>query len=253
MDKRDRRDEACLVLNMYIPSTQSTNIFLKEKVKTETLPEFFAVRTAFQTAGKGQVGNRWEAQRGKNLLFSVLLKPHHIAIQEQFIISQLVSVAIVRVMQNHKVDCSIKWPNDIYVDNKKLGGILIENSLRGSQIEYSIIGIGLNINQVEFKSDAPNPVSTFNILDKKIALKSLFFEIVAQLKQLYTESNYAKIKSEYLKFIYRKNGLYSYRYPRGDQFEAEINAIGNDGQLWLKKHNGEILGFYFKEVEFVLS
>ena len=253
MDKRVRRDEACLVLNIYIPTTQSTNIFLKEKVKTETLPEFFAVRTAFQTSGKGQVGNSWEAQRGKNLLFSVLLKPHHIPIQEQFIISQLVSVAIVRVMQNHNVECSIKWPNDIYVGDKKLGGILIENSLRGSLIDYSIIGIGLNINQLEFKSDAPNPVSTFNILDKKISLKSLFLEIIAQLKLLYSETDTVKIKSEYLQYLYRKNGFFTFKIPNSDQFEAEIHAIGNDGQLWLKKHNGEILGFYFKEVEFVLS
>jgi BirA family transcriptional regulator, biotin operon repressor / biotin---[acetyl-CoA-carboxylase] ligase len=252
MDKRARRDEACLVLNIYIPSTQSTNILLKEKLKTETLPEFFAVRTAFQTAGKGQVGNSWEAQRGKNLLFSVLLFPHHIAIHEQFIISQMVSVAIVRILKQYGIESSIKWPNDIYVDDKKLGGILIENSLRGSQIEYSIIGIGLNINQLEFKSDAPNPVSTFNILHKKIALKSLFLEIVAQLKLLYSETDTAKIKSEYLQFLYRKNGFFTFKIPNSEQFEAEIHAFGNDGQLWLKKRNGELVGFYFKEVEFVL-
>lgn len=237
----------------YIASTKSTNILLKEKVKTETLPEFFALRTAFQTAGKGQVGNSWESQRGKNLLFSVLLKPHHIAIQEQFIISQLVSVAIVRTMQQYKLECSIKWPNDIYVGDKKLGGILIENSLRGSQIEYSIIGIGLNINQIEFMSDAPNPVSTFNILHKKIALKSLFLEIVAQLKQLYLEVLTTTIKTDYQQYLYRKKGFFSYKYPNGELFEAEIQSIGNDGQLWLKKRNGDFVGFYFKEVEFALS
>ncbi len=236
----------------YIPSTQSTNILLKEKVKTETLPEFFAVRAAFQSSGKGQVGNKWEAQRGKNLLLSVLLFPHHIAIHEQFIISQIVSVAIVRVMQKYKVGCSIKWPNDMYVGGKKLGGILIENSLSGSMIDYSIVGIGLNINQLEFKSDALNPVSTFNILHKKIALKSLFSEIVAEIKQLYLQTDTTQIKSEYLQFLYRKTGFYNYKIPNGEQFEAEIHAIGNDGKLRLKKRNGELADFYFKEVEFVL-
>jgi BirA family biotin operon repressor/biotin-[acetyl-CoA-carboxylase] ligase len=237
----------------YIPITQSTNIFLKEKVKTETLPEFFAVRTAFQTEGKGQVGNRWESQRGKNLLFSMLLRPHHIAIPEQFILSQIVSVAIVQVMQKHKVECSIKWPNDIYVGDKKLGGILIENSLRGGRIDYTIVGIGLNVNQIDFKSNAPNPISTYNILIKKITVKTLFLEITEQIKQLYLHIDVADIKSKYQQYLYRKSGFFTYKYPNGELFEAEIHAIGNDGQLWLKKHNGELAGFYFKEVEFVLS
>jgi len=238
---------------LYIPSTPSTNIFLKEKVKKETLPEFFAVRTAFQTAGKGQVGNSWEAQRGKNLLFSLLLRPHHIPIHEQFIISQLVSLAIVRVMQQHEVACSIKWPNDIYVGDKKLGGILIENSLRGTLIDYSIVGIGLNINQKEFKSGAPNPISACNILHKKITLKLLFTKIVAEIKQLYLTAGASEIQSEYQQNLYRRSGFYTYKMPNGDTFEAEIHAIDNDGQLWLKKRNGEVMGFYFKEVEFVLS
>lgn len=226
---------------------------LKEKVKTETLPEFFVVRTAFQTVGKGQAGNSWESQRGKNLLFSILLFPHHIAIHEQFIISQTVSVAIVRILKQYGIESSVKWPNDIYVGDKKLGGILIENSLRGNLIDYSIIGIGLNINQFEFKSDAPNPVSTFNILHKKINLKSISSEIIVELKQLYLQTDATQIKSEYLQSLYRKTGFFRYKIPNAEVFDAEIHTIGNDGQLWLKKRSGEIVGFYFKEVEFVLS
>jgi len=237
----------------YIATINSTNSELKRMLSAETIPEFFAIRTGFQSAGKGQIGNSWEAQRGKNLLFSLLLKPHHIAISEQFILSQIVSVAIVRVMQNHKIDCTIKWPNDIYVGDKKLGGILIENSLRGNKIDYSIIGIGLNINQSIFKSNAPNPISTFNILSKKIDLKTLFLEIIEEIKQLYLHDDSNDIKSEYQQYLFRKNGLFNYKYPDNKLFEAEINAIGNDGKLWLKKRNGEIESFYFKEVEFVLT
>ncbi len=236
----------------YIPSTQSTNILLKEKVKTKTLPEFFVVRTAFQTAGKGQMGNSWESERGKNLLFSALLYPHRIAIHDQFIISQMVSVAIVRVLQKYDVACSIKWPNDIYAGDKKLGGILIENSLRGSKIEYSIVGIGLNINQIKFKSDAPNPISMLNILHRKLSVKLLLSEVLIQLKQLCLQTDHAQIKSEYLQSLYRKSGFHSYKIPNGETFEAMIDTIENDGQLRLKKHNGESAGFYFKEVEFVL-
>jgi len=236
----------------YIHSTASTNILLKELVRKDKLPEFFAVRTAFQSAGKGQVGNSWEAQRGKNLLCSVLLYPHHIAIPDQFIISQITSLAIVRTLQKHKVECCIKWPNDIYAGDKKLGGILIENSLRGSNIDYSIIGIGLNINQIEFVSNAPNPVSTIHILNKKLPVKTLFSEFIEQLKLLYLQTEIAQIKMEYLQFLYRKSGFFTYKTSNGAPFEAEIHAIGKDGQLWLKKRSGEIAGFYFKEVEFVL-
>jgi len=237
----------------YIAAIDSTNSELKRIQSKETLPEFFAIRTAFQSAGKGQTGNSWESQRGKNLLFSLLFRPHHIAIPEQFILSQIVSVAIVRTMLQHKVECSIKWPNDIYVGDKKMGGILIENCLRGSRIDFSIVGIGLNINQVEFVSDAPNPVSTFNILNKEIALTTLFSEIIEHIKQLYLHVNVADIKSEYQQYLYRKKGFYTYKYPNGELFEAEIHTIGNDGQLWLKKRNGELIVFYFKEVEFVLT
>lgn len=235
----------------YIPSISSTNSELKRIQSTETLPEFYAIRTGFQSAGKGQIGNSWEAQRGKNLLFSLLLRPHQIEIHEQFIISQMVSLAIVKVLQTYNVESVIKWPNDIYVGDKKLGGILIENSLRGSKIDYTIVGIGLNINQINFKSDAPNPISTFNILQKKIALKSLFSQIVEEIKQLYLQADTTQIKSEYQQYLYRKNGIFTYKIPNGETFDAEIHAIGNYGQLWLKKSNGEIVGFYFKEVEFV--
>jgi len=235
----------------YIASTPSTNILLKELVRKEKLPEFFAVRTAFQSAGKGQLGNSWEAERGKNMLCSVLLYPHSVAIHEQFMISQMVSVAILRVLQKYGVDCCIKWPNDIYVGNKKLGGILIENSLRGSKIDFSIIGIGLNINQKEFKSNAPNPVSTFNILQKKLSVKEIFSEIMTEIKNLYLYTDIAVVKSEYLQYLFRKTGFYSFKIPNGEVFEAAIDTIGSDGQLWLKKRDGNLSGFYFKEVEFI--
>ena len=236
----------------YIPTTQSTNIFLKEKLKTETLPEFFAVRTAFQTAGKGQIGNSWEAERGKNLLCSMLLYPHHIAIQEQFIISQIISVAIVNTLKEYCTGFEIKWPNDIYFGNKKIGGILIENSLRASQIEYSIIGIGLNINQKVFKSDAPNPISLAQIIGKNVSVKTILSKLIYQIKEFHQTSNYSPIKQNYLKYLFRGNGIYRFKTPQSEVFEASIYKIEDDGQLILKTKNNVIQSFYFKEVEFVL-
>jgi BirA family biotin operon repressor/biotin-[acetyl-CoA-carboxylase] ligase len=237
---------------LYISKTHSTNVLLKEKLRQENLPEFFAVRTAFQTAGKGQIGNSWESEKGKNLLFSILLYPHHIAIDKQFVISQIVSVAIIRILNEYCNGFEIKWPNDIYFGNKKIGGILIENSLRASQIEYSIIGIGLNINQKVFKSNAPNPISLAQIIGKNVSVKTIFSKIIYQIKEFYQTSNYDPIKENYLKNLFRGTGIYRFKTPQSDDFEASIYKIEDDGQLILKTKNNAIHRFYFKEVEFVL-
>ncbi|MFZ4581270.1 MAG: biotin--[acetyl-CoA-carboxylase] ligase [Paludibacter sp.] len=236
----------------YIPTTQSTNILLKEKVKTETLPEFFAVRTAFQSAGKGQVGNSWESEKGKNLLFSILLYPHHIAIDKQFVISQIVSVAIINTLNEFCKGFEIKWPNDIYFGNKKVGGILIENNLRASRIEYSIIGIGININQKIFKSDALNPISLAQILGKNVSIKTVYSKITNQIKEIYQLPNYIPVNESYLKELFHSQGIFRFKIPQSTEFEASIFEIKDDGQLIFKTKNGVLKGFYFKEVEFVI-
>lgn len=237
---------------LYIPKAHSTNVLLKEKLRHEKLPEFFAVRTAFQTAGKGQMGNSWESERGKNLMFSMVLYPHHVAIDKQFIVSQLVSVAIVNVLSNYIDDVVIKWPNDIYVGDKKLGGILIENNLRGSRIEYAVIGIGINVNQLVFRSNAPNPVSIIQIIQKKSSIKKIFLEITEQIRKTYSERNYLVVKDEYMSRLYRNQGMFPFRDSDKNQFIAQIIGVEEDGKLLLRDGNEEVSGFYFKEVEFVL-
>ena len=117
----------------------------------------------YQTAGRGCGTNRWESERGKNLLFSVMLHPENVPANRQFQISRAISLAIVDALGEWVGDLSIKWPNDIYWRNGKLAGILIENSLQGSMIRDSIIGVGLNVNQRAFHSDAPNPVSMYQL------------------------------------------------------------------------------------------
>jgi BirA family biotin operon repressor/biotin-[acetyl-CoA-carboxylase] ligase len=235
----------------YIPYTQSTNNLLKERVKSETLPEFFAVRTAFQMAGKGQMGNSWESERGKNLLFSFVLYPHHIPLSEQFYISQIVSLALVQVLIKRGIDARIKWPNDIYVNDKKIAGILIENSLRGNRMEYSIVGVGLNVNQQIFKSDAPNPVSMLNILAYKTSITALFSDIRNQLIKIYTKEDTLSIAFNYQDHLIRTSGFHRYKNAENIEFEASFERIDTDGQLWLKLTNGELQGFYFKEVSYV--
>lgn len=236
--------------SMYLRETRSTNLVLKEMLREYELPEGFVLRTDFQSAGKGQPGNSWESEKGKNLLFSVLLYPQHIAIDQQFILSQLVSVAILRTLNSFCAGFSIKWPNDIYFGDKKIGGILIENSLQGSKLNTSIVGIGLNINQKTFRSDAPNPVSLRQITAKNQRRKNILQDVLNNIYELYKKMDVEAIRKEYSENLYRRVGFYTYRDNKG-LFEAELAGIESDGCLKLKTRTGEIRAYYFKEVAFV--
>ena len=153
---------------IHLNETHSTNSYLRELIMREKeQPEGTVVITDYQTAGRGQKGNSWESERGKNLTFSILLHPNHIPPGKQFILSQLISIAIVGVLKKYDRHFTIKWPNDIYWKEKKIAGMLIEVDLTGSSLSNAIIGIGININQRHFKSDAPNPVSLTQITGKE--------------------------------------------------------------------------------------
>ena len=151
---------------VHITETDSTN----QWVKSHRGDHPFCVMADYQTAGRGCGTNRWESERGKNLLFSLLLHPKQIPASKQFHISMAISLSIIEALGQHVADLSIKWPNDIYWRNGKIAGILIENTLKGNIIKDSIIGVGLNVNQRHFISDAPNPVSMRQILGHDVCV-----------------------------------------------------------------------------------
>ncbi len=231
----------------------STNSHLKELLKQQKLSECSVVITNNQVAGRGQPGNKWETQPGKNLTFSMILYPHMIKASEQFIISKMVSVAIIEVLDQSGIEASIKWPNDIYAGNLKLGGILIENTISGSTIDQCIIGIGLNVNQDTFPNNLPNPVSIKNITGIETDLLSLFqktYESLVENYALLTDKTYKPINIIYQERMYRKSGMYFYRDKNG-LFEAEFAGISPAGHLNLKRKDGKVASYAFKEVEFV--
>lgn len=235
--------------------TDSTNALMKELIWTMDLPEGYVVRTDFQTKGKGQGTNRWESAKGKNLLFSLLLRPVQIPIEEQFLVSQFVSLGIIDSLRNLAPEqakgFSIKWPNDIYWYDKKIAGILIENTWQGRKIATSVIGTGLNVNQKQFNSNAPNPVSLLQIFGYKFNRKALLNVIFKAIEGYYLHLDKEVIRSNYHQSLFRKDGFYCYR--TGNRiFDAEIMEVASDGRLILKEKTGEISGYYFKEVEFVL-
>jgi len=236
----------------YTKQTHSTNVLLWEMIREKSLPEGFVVQTDFQTAGKGQVGNSWESEAGRNLLFSMVLYPQRVTVDNQFLLSQLVSLGIKEALDEYTDGITVKWPNDIYWNDKKLVGILIENSLQGTKIKSSVIGIGLNVNQKVFVSNAPNPVSLLLITGRRQNRKLLLTKIRQNIQKLYTELSVTKIRAEYAEALYRKDGFYAYR-ANNETFQAKIISVHPDGQLELETEAGERKGFYFKEVSFVLS
>ncbi|NLO69776.1 MAG: biotin--[acetyl-CoA-carboxylase] ligase [Porphyromonadaceae bacterium] len=234
---------------LHIPSTISTNTLLKELSLKEKLPEGYLVSADFQTAGKGQPGNSWESENGKNLLFSILLYPKNIKINEQFILSQLTCLAIKKVLDSYTDDITIKWSNDIYWKEKKICGILIENSLFRDKIDKCIIGIGLNVNQEVFTSNAPNPVSLKQITGKEMDREKILSDIYSKLLTLYREMDFERIQHDYHQNLYRKDGFHPYIDAQTQEhFLAKIENVEPDGKLILTMENGERKEYYFKEV-----
>jgi BirA family transcriptional regulator, biotin operon repressor / biotin---[acetyl-CoA-carboxylase] ligase len=234
----------------FIKQTHSTNILLWEMFREKPLPEGMAVYTDFQTSGRGQIGNSWESEAGKNLLVSMILYPNQIPIDQIFLVSQLVSVAIKQVLEQYCDNISIKWANDIYWKDKKLAGILIENSLQGNKVKAVVIGIGLNVNQLRFLSDAPNPVSLKQITGKSLNRKQLLDKLCQNIWNLYCNLSEEKIRCDYAGSLYRKKGFHAYK-THDETFIAKINEVHPDGLLELETKSGERKGFYFKEVQFI--
>lgn len=237
--------------------TASTNNYLRELLASsrEQLSEGVVVSTDYQTQGRGQMGNVWEAEDGKNLLFSMLLFPASIEANQQFVISKMVSLAVANVLKEEVGEgIYIKWPNDIYWRNKKIGGILIENDLLGSNIQYSIIGIGLNVNQQIFASNAPNPVSLRQITGKTYDREALLKTLVKRIYMLYIQLLREELNcfdEEYKASLYRHDGVYAYEADH-EQFKASIVDVLPSGQLVLQTDVGKKRTFAFKEVSIIL-
>ena len=237
-----------------LQETDSTNNYLRDLSRHETLPEGSLVIADFQTRGKGQPGNSWESERGKNLMFSILLYPDFLPANRQFLISQIAALSVKETLDTYTDGVSVKWPNDIYRKNKKICGMLIENDLSGQNLYCSVIGIGININQQLFRSNAPNPVSLYQITgkeqDREEVLKR-FLRIFSNYYLTLLQEKEDEIRAAYMKALFRNDGFYPYRDEQGD-FEARIHAIEPTGHLLLQLHDGSIRRYAFKEVSHLL-
>ena len=234
---------------IHIDETDSTNRWLKNRQPSQrhTLTERTAIWADYQTAGRGCGTNTWESERGKNLLFSLLLHPENLPANEQFQISMAISLAIVDALGQLVGDLSIKWPNDIYWRNGKLAGILIENTLKGSFVKDSVIGVGLNVNQRTFQSNAPNPVSLWQITGQETDRRQLLDDILRCMDHYL----YHDVRPQYLQMLYRRKGFHPYADGDGAVME-EIVEVEDDGHLVLLDDSGQRRRYAFKEVQFVI-
>lgn len=254
---------------MYLKQTHSTSTYLRELLSLpngNSLPDGFTVYTDYQTSGRGQQGASWESEDGKNLLFSTLFRLHDISVQDQFRLSELVTLGTANVLERYTTDISIKWPNDIYQKDCKITGILIEHAIINGQIAYSIAGIGINVNQEHFHSHAPNPISLKQITGKDFDRTQLLNEILTEFQTLRPLLHQPQLlKEQYMARLYRRTGWHMYlenqcsntpiqiaQKPTNEAFIAKIKDITDNGCLILEDTTGKIRTYHFKEVRYVI-
>ena len=209
----------------------------------------------FQTAGRGCGTNSWESERGKNLTFSLRLHPADLPANCQFVVSMANALALKRALDGYVDGISIKWPNDIYWRDRKICGTLIETTLKGNRVGECIIGTGINVNQQVFLSDAPNPVSLFQILGHEVPVEEVMEAVLDALDEELTAVLHGaagETRERYHASLYRRQGFHAYRDARG-LFEAEILEVEDDGHLILRDRKGCVRSYAFKEVEFIIS
>lgn len=218
------------------------------------LEEPTLVTAEMQTSGRGQVGAVWESEPSKNLLFSVFLVHNDLFFKDAFFLSYAVSLALHSTLVTYPIaKLSVKWPNDILSGSSKLGGILIENSFRSGKLQHSIIGVGLNVNQVEFSS-LPNASSLKTILGKEVdreaLLQSLVENIQFQVKNCKPE-NFDKIKENYTSLLHKKGIPSMFKEASGNVFLGKIIGVSSTGKLQISLENESIRTYGLKEVELI--
>ena len=237
-----------------LEQTDSTNRWLREH-RDEADADLTVVTAAYQTAGRGQGTNTWESEPGKNLLFSMLVRPHDVPVQQQYLLSMTHALALYDTLSSYAEGFSIKWPNDIYWHDRKICGTLIELGIHSNGIATCIFGTGIDVNQRVFHSDAPNPVSLWQIVGHEVDLERVLEQVTHNMQEgmrMLSERRFEEISSRYHRCLYRREGYHRYRDSKGE-FSARLMRVADDGRLWLCDSAGCERSYMFKEVAFVLA
>lgn len=238
-----------------LKSTGSTNQYALNLIKTRSLGEGSVVYTQSQTQGKGQGNNRWESEPGKNLTATIVLYPTFLKPEHQFMLTKVVSLSVCSLLDNYMLPYRpmIKWPNDIYVNQNKVAGILINNEISGNTITQSIAGLGLNINQESFSVNAPGAISLKMLTGNEFDLHKTLTEWHSSMEQWYKKllkQDFKSIDIAYLDRLYHLNQPAEYLI-RGERMEATILGLAEYGILLLKDSSGKLYKCALQEIVFV--
>ncbi|MGM9738689.1 MAG: biotin--[acetyl-CoA-carboxylase] ligase [Candidatus Cryptobacteroides sp.] len=238
----------------------STNSEAKRRISG--IDKMAVIAAKFQTAGRGQRGNRWSSADGENLTFSIALKfgeetGELLKASSQFALSELAALSVHSYLSGLGIEARIKWPNDIYVRNRKICGMLIENALDGEYISSSIIGIGLNLKQKEFPPELMNPTSVSIVTGQDIepanALADFIPHFTGRLGLLFSRDGRERLQADYLSALYRKDQEHQFRdCSTGEVFNGTIKGISTGGLLSVKMPDGSVKEFSFKEISYIL-
>ena len=240
-------------VHFHVDTLESTNLSLWQLSEDKILGNFYTVSAGFQHRGRGQDENYWESTKDQNILMTTMVYPHFLLAENVFQISRWVSLSVVDYLKQKGLsNLHIKWPNDIYVGPKKIAGILIQNAICGHDLDKSMIGIGLNVNQTKFYSNAPNPISLQQITDTQYVIVNEINELLVCLQREYSvlQNQPQKIISKYLDLLYQKDEWCYYQIGE-ERTKAKIHGVDQFGRLQLEKFNGIIDVFDIKEIRFL--
>jgi len=238
---------------IFVEELNNTNDALKLLLETKVIVEGTALYTNFQTGGRGQLSNVWESEKDKNLLLSIYLKPDFIEIEDQAALNMLICLSVLELVKKYvNSEVFIKWPNDIYVNDQKICGILVENVIQGKKIKCCIAGIGLNVNQLRFinKNATSLALQTSENYDLKLLRSELYAALEKRYFQLRTAS-YKKLIEDFEGNLYRRNKIQKFLI-KGNIVDATIIGIDNFGRLKVLIKN-ELILFANKEIEMIFD
>lgn len=225
-----------------IDKLDSTNTYAETLCTNSTPSEGTVITTRFQEAGKGQIGRIWYSSYGKNALLSIILKPSFLEANQQFYLSVITSLALRDVVQDYlpSKKVTVKWPNDVYVEDCKIGGILIQSTIVKEEIKNAILGIGVNINEEVFPKELINPTSLFLESNKIWVIEDFIKILCRRIEEAYSLLKLKKLtvlKAEYEKHLYRINVLHSYITREGQNIQGMITGVSDDGRLIMNINN----------------
>lgn len=244
---------------IWLGEVDSTNSEARRHISD--IDNLSVVSALSQSQGRGQMGNTWSSAPGENLTFSIVMKPeglNAIRARDQFVLSEAAALTIVEFLSGHDIQAEIKWPNDIYVGNRKICGMLIENSLRGDTISHSIIGIGLNVNQRNFDINLPNPTSMAIVSGNGTDIRKALEEITDTFRSicetmLASSEGRTRLHSLYLSRLWRLDEEHSYvETATGKAFTGTIKGVSPTGRLLIETADGSLKEFAFKEISYII-